>query len=40
MTGSTILVVEDDADINDAVCLGLKQAGLTTISAVNDMMLL
>lgn len=35
MTGATILVVEDDADINDAVCLGLKQAGLTTISAVN-----
>lgn len=35
MTSVKILVVEDDADINDAVCLGLKQAGMTTTSATN-----
>ena len=35
MSSAKILVVEDDADINLAVCLGLKQAGMTTISATN-----
>ena len=35
MSSAKILVVEDDADIIDAVCLGLKQAGLTAISATN-----
>ena len=35
MTDAKIVVVEDDVDINDAVCLGLKQAGMTTTSATN-----
>jgi len=35
MSSAKILVVEDDADINLAVCLGLKQVGMTTISATN-----
>ena len=35
MTDAKVIVVEDDADTNDAVCLGLKQAGMTTTSATN-----
>ena len=35
MTDAKVIVVEDDVDINDAVCLGLKQAGMTTTSATN-----